>query len=153
MKWFWCLKSIRKYFINFKFVTHSFSCWAIIVFFSIFYSTLSFLRYLQSKFTTHEKLNRVKNIFRNCCSILLNYEKIKYMNKQQNVWNSNAYKLINKIFNKIFNCLLMIIESKFSHQNLIVFIVFAFVLIFDVLTIVRFNVIQQIIEIAWNVHR
>ena len=37
---------------------------------------LSSLRYLQSKFTTHEELNRVKNIFKNCCSILLNCEKI-----------------------------------------------------------------------------
>ena len=31
-------------------------------------------RYLQSKFTSHEKLNRVKNIFKNCRSILLNNE-------------------------------------------------------------------------------
>ena len=31
-------------------------------------------RCLQSEFTSHEELNRVKNIFRNCRSILLNYE-------------------------------------------------------------------------------
>ena len=37
---------------------------------------LSLLRYLQSELTTHEELNRVKNIFRNCCSILLNCNKI-----------------------------------------------------------------------------
>ena len=39
-------------------------------------SMLSLLRYLQSKLMTHEKLNRVKNIFRDCCSILLNCEKV-----------------------------------------------------------------------------
>ena len=55
---------------------------------------LSSLHYLQSELTTHEELNRVKNIFKNCCSILLNCDKItKYSvknvhwaDKQQNVW-------------------------------------------------------------------
>ena len=39
-------------------------------------STLSILRRLQSEFTTHRELNRVKNIFRDCRPILLNNEKI-----------------------------------------------------------------------------
>ena len=39
-------------------------------------SMLSSLRYLQSKLMTHEELNRVKSIFRDCCSILLNCEKV-----------------------------------------------------------------------------
>ena len=41
-----------------------------------FISMLSFLRYLQSRFMTHEGLNRVKSTFRDCCSILLNCEKV-----------------------------------------------------------------------------
>ena len=68
-------------------------------------------RYLSSEFTSHEKLNRVKNIFKNCRSILLNNEWNKMscndMNKQQIVKeNSNIYKFNNKIL----NCLLMIDE-------------------------------------------
>ena len=43
-------------------------------FFSIFNFLITLLRYLQSEFTSHEELNRVKNIFRDCRSILLNFE-------------------------------------------------------------------------------
>ena len=39
-------------------------------------SMLSSLRYLQSKLMTHEELNRVRSIFRDCCSILLNCKKV-----------------------------------------------------------------------------
>ena len=55
--------------------------------------------------------------------------------KQQNVWKSNAYKFVNKIFNKIFNYLLMI---AFSHQHSLFSHLF---LIFSISTIARFNII------------
>ena len=79
---------------------------------------LSSLRCLQSELTTHEELNRVRSIFRDCCSILLNCEKDNRVLKRsknawwQDIWSSNAYKLINKILNKILNCLLMIASSS-----------------------------------------
>ena len=58
-----------------------------IIFVSIFcFYVIS--RYLQSEFTSHEKLNRVKNIFKNCRQILLNNNNVKNVlcndiNKQQ----------------------------------------------------------------------
>ena len=45
-------------------------------FLSIFNFFITSLRYLQSKVTSHEELNRVRNIFRDCRSILLNFEMI-----------------------------------------------------------------------------
>ena len=92
-----------------------------------FISMLSYLRYLQLEFTTHEELNRVKSIFRDCCSILLNCEKDNKILKRsknawwQDIWSSNTYKLINKILNKILNCLLMIASSS----------TFTFIIFFD----------------------
>ena len=63
--------------------------WSISLSFRDSISILSFSRCLQSEFTTHKKLNRVKNIFRNCRSILLNAEKLNVM---QNIWINNCLK-------------------------------------------------------------
>ena len=78
---------VNKYRIDNEFVTYLFSRWTI--FLQIFCLMLSFLRFLQSEFTTREELNRVKNIFKNCCSILLNNETIIVM---RNIWINNCLK-------------------------------------------------------------
>ena len=77
--------------------------------FTIFNFFITFLRYLQSKLTSHEKLNRVRNIFKDCRSILLNFEMItKYWENRKidDREDFETFKLINKIFNKILKCLL-----------------------------------------------
>ena len=56
-------------------------------------SMLSFLRYLQSELTSHEELNRVKSIFRDCCSILLNYEKIAKYWRNRKMQNNKMFKI------------------------------------------------------------
>ena len=63
--------------------------WRTSLFFRDFISILSFSRCLQSKLTTHKRLNRVKNIFKNYRSILLNVEKINVM---QNIWINSCLK-------------------------------------------------------------
>ena len=47
-----------------------------ITFFQSSASMLSSSRYLQSELTTHEELNRVRNIFKDCRQILLSDEEI-----------------------------------------------------------------------------
>ena len=59
--------------MNSMFIYFDAKFWRLCIF-QFFVFQTSFLRYLQSKLKSHEKLNRVKNIFRNCCSILLNWK-------------------------------------------------------------------------------
>ena len=74
-------KSIISMFLINQKISRQFQIRYIFIFMLIFKCFfLSFLHYLQSKFTMHKKLNRVKNIFRNCCSILLNCNKITKYN-------------------------------------------------------------------------
>ena len=78
--------------------------------FSIFCFSIrsSFLRYLQSEFTSLEKLNRVRNIFRNRCLILLNCETVmKYWANRKvddrEVFNSKTWtKFSYHVFFRIF---------------------------------------------------
>ena len=48
--------------------------------------------YSQSKFMTHKELNRVKNIFKNCCSILLNCEKITKYRRNEKLQNNKMFE-------------------------------------------------------------
>ena len=81
------------------------------IFFFLIFRFVIILRYLQSKFTSHEKLNRVKNIFKNCCSILLNNEWCKMScNDINNNKLSKKIRTFASLINKILNCLLMIDE-------------------------------------------
>ena len=63
--------------------------------FSVKHATFqsSLLRYLQSELTSFKELNRVKNIFRDCCLILLNCERITNFEKIEKFSTrfSNAY--------------------------------------------------------------
>ena len=67
---FYCLFSIIKNYHRIRY--NSFLYW-----FKCFFLIIRFViisRYVQSKFTSHKKLNCVKNIFKNCRRILLNNE-------------------------------------------------------------------------------
>ena len=81
LKWFWCLQSIKKHRINFRFVTYSFSCWFLIVFFLIFYFDVIIFALFTVRIYDAWKIESCQNYFQR---LLFDFIELRKNNKMHN---------------------------------------------------------------------